>query len=101
MADEQLYTLRQLADQLGLPESTVRYYRDAFLDHIPSVGTGRRRRYPAQAAQVLRSIAKSYAEGTPRADIIASIHGRQPAAHVAVTANTEKPQRAVTVEEVS
>ena len=72
MPDEPLFTLRELADQLSLPESTVRYYRDAFLDHIPSVGTGRRRRYPPAALAVLRSIAKGYGAGLP--------DGRRPAA---------------------
>src|SRR3990172_3903362 len=66
MPDENLLTLQQLTAELGLPESTVRYYRDAFLDHIPSVGTGRRRRYPPQAVAVLRSIARSYAAGRRR-----------------------------------
>lgn len=102
MSDETLFTLRQLADQLGLPESTVRYYRDAFLDHIPSVGTGRRRRYPAQAVAVLRSIAKNYASGRPRGEIIAAIQGGPvpPAATVTVTA-ADRPQRAVSIEEVT
>ena len=98
MADEQLYTLRQLADQLSLPESTVRYYRDAFLDHIPSVGTGRRRRYPAQAVAVLRSIAKAYAAGRPRNEIIASIH--EPSTP-AVAVQSEATQRTVQVDEVT
>jgi DNA-binding transcriptional MerR regulator len=66
MSDEPLLTLRQVADELGVPESTVRYYRDAFLDHIPSVGTGRRRRYPPPAVAVLRSIAEGYAAGRSR-----------------------------------
>ena len=80
MTDETLLTLRQLAEQLSLPESTVRYYRDAFLDHIPSVGIGRRRRYPPLAADVLRVIASSYAAGQSRAEIVAAFHadGRTP-----------------------
>ena len=41
MSDEPLLTLKQVAEQLDLPESTARYYRDAFPDHIPSIGTGR------------------------------------------------------------
>ena len=101
MSDEALYTLKQLAEQLGLPESTIRYYRDAFLDHIPSVGTGRRRRYPAQAVAVLRSIATSYSEGRSRAEIIAAIHERPGTRASAVTALPEKPQRTVPLEEVS
>jgi len=80
MLDEPLFTLRELADQLALPESTVRYYRDAFLDHIPSVGTGRRRRYPPAALAVLRSIAKSYSAGLSRAEVLKRIEGVAPVA---------------------
>jgi DNA-binding transcriptional MerR regulator len=80
MPDESLFTLRELADQLSLPESTIRYYRDAFLDHIPSVGTGRRRRYPEPALAVLRTIARGYASGRTRTEILGLIEGVAPAA---------------------
>ena len=89
MPDEPLLTLRELAAQLELPESTVRYYRDAFLDFIPSVGTGRRRRYPPQAAAVLRRIAAGYAGGRSRAEIAGGLQQDAPGAaagRVAVTA---------------
>jgi DNA-binding transcriptional MerR regulator len=95
MSDETLLTLRQLAEQLQLPESTVRYYRDAFLDQIPSVGTGRRRRYPPQAAEVLRSIAKSYAAGRSRSEIVTNIHARGPRPAVAVPAAQASTSRPV------
>lgn len=102
MSDEALLTLRQLADELHLPESTVRYYRDAFLDHIPSVGTGRRRRYPPQAVAVLRSIASGYSAGTSRAAIISSINGGQDAPLPAALVAAEKTTRASqSVEEVT
>lgn len=72
MTDEappELLTLKQLAEQLGLPESTVRYYRDTYIDQIPSVGTGRRRRYPPEAAAILRTIAEGYASGSSRSQV--------------------------------
>ncbi len=96
MPDETLLTLRQLAAQLALPESTIRYYRDAFLDHIPSVGTGRRRRYPSQAVAVLRSIARSYASGQSRGDIARALeqHAPRPAT-VATAAQHSAPTRAM------
>lgn len=101
MTDESLLTLRQLAEELKLPESTVRYYRDAFLDHIPSVGTGRRRRYPPEAAAVLRSIAKSYSAGRSRPEIIAGIHAQQGTTAPTITVGAERPSRAVPLEEVT
>ncbi|MFQ6046085.1 MAG: MerR family transcriptional regulator [Gemmatimonadales bacterium] len=69
MTDAPLYTLRDIARELDLPESTVRYYRDAFAHHIHTVGSGRRRRYPAEAVATLRLIALWYGEGKGREEI--------------------------------
>jgi DNA-binding transcriptional MerR regulator len=93
MPDDPLFTLRELADQLSLPESTVRYYRDAFLDHIPSVGTGRRRRYPPAAVAVLRSIATGYGTGLSRAEILRRMDGAPTAAAAEPVAGAPKPRR--------
>ncbi len=100
MRDETLLTLRQLAQELSLPESTVRYYRDAFLDHIPSVGIGRRRRYPREAVSVLREIAWSYAAGRVKAQIVAGLHhdGAPRTGALAVSELTPHPRA---LEEVS
>jgi len=75
MPDAPLLTLKQIAESLALPESTVRYYRDAFPDRIPTVGTGRRRRYPQEAVEVLRSIAEAYASGHSRQQIATALGG--------------------------
>lgn len=69
MTDAPLYTLRDIARDLDLPESTVRYYRDAFAHHIPTVGSGRRRRYPSEAVATLRLVALWYSEGKSREEI--------------------------------
>jgi len=92
MSDEPLFTLRELADQLALPESTVRYYRDAFLDHIPAVGTGRRRRYPPAAFAVLRSIARGYSAGLSRAEVLKRIEGAAPAGEPIASAPEPAPR---------
>ena len=75
MNEEALLTVRQLAAELELPESTIRFYRDAFIEHIPSVGTGRRRRYPSSAIAILRSIADGYAYGMNRSEITTALGG--------------------------
>jgi len=100
MPDEALLTLRHMAQELGLPESTARYYRDAYLDHIPSVGTGRRRRYPREAVSVLRSIARSYAAGRSRPDIVAAL-GRSGTLPPATAAIAVSEPKARALEEVS
>lgn len=53
-----LMTMAEIARQLKIPESTCRYYRDRFIDYIPSVGEGRNRRYQPEAAEVLRTVAE-------------------------------------------
>ena len=78
MSDAPLHTIREIAQELDLPESTVRYYRDAFPEHIATVGTGRRRRYPGEAIAVLRSIADGYARGQTREEIEAQLFGGPP-----------------------
>jgi len=100
MSDTPLLTLRQIADELGLPESTVRYYRDAFLDRVPFVGTGRRRRYPPEAVAVLRSIAERYAAGQTRVQIAASIDA-SPAAGRAVAVRGGRTGHALAIDEVT
>ena len=73
MSDPPLYGLCDLARDLGIPESTVRYYRDVFSIHVPSVGLGRKRRYPEQAAKTLKFIADSFAAGYTREAIDAAL----------------------------
>ena len=58
--EKKLLTMAELAKQLQMPESTVRYYRDRFIDYIPYVGNGRHRRYRPETADVLRFIAEGF-----------------------------------------
>ncbi len=74
------YTLREVARDLDLPESTVRYYRDAFVQYIPTVGVGRRRRYPAEALDLFRIVAHGFAQNMAREDIEARIQNIVPSA---------------------
>lgn len=54
--EKSLYTLKEIAHRLKLPESTVRKYRDVFEAYIPYVGSGRERRYREEAGDVFREI---------------------------------------------
>ena len=65
----ELLTIAQIAKQLDLPESTVRYYRDRFSEYIPTTGEGRGRRYKGEAVEVFRFIADKLRAGMP-ADIL-------------------------------
>lgn len=60
---DRLYSLADIARELGLPHSTVRYYRDRFADYFPTVGEGRNRRYRPEALAVVRTIADAMHQG--------------------------------------
>src|SRR5260370_42641922 len=74
------YTLREIAREMNLPESTLRYYRDAFELFIPTVGLGRRRRYPSPAREIFQLIAEGFAQNLAREDIESRIQEVAPAA---------------------
>lgn len=71
--DGPTFTLREIAREMNLPESTIRYYRDSFALYIPAVGLGRRRRYPAAALDLFRIIAEGYSQNWTREDIEARL----------------------------
>ncbi|MEW5947658.1 MAG: MerR family transcriptional regulator [bacterium] len=52
----ELLTLKHIALLIGVPESTVRKYRDLFSAHVPGVGTGRQRLYTKEALEVFEKI---------------------------------------------
>ena len=58
--ENRLLTIAELAKQLQIPESTIRYYRDRFIEYIPYVGDGRHRRYRPETADILRFIAEGF-----------------------------------------
>lgn len=57
---KKLMTMAEVAKELDIPESTARYYRDSFIDYIPSVGEGRKKRYRPETKEVLRFIAEGF-----------------------------------------
>jgi len=89
MTDDALYTLREVAHLLDLSESTARYYRDAFAAHLPTVGTGRRRLYPASALDGFRLIAQGFADRRSRPEIEATL--------VELTGAARAPREAVAI----
>jgi DNA-binding transcriptional MerR regulator len=67
--DKSLLTIAEIAKELQIPESTVRYYRDRFINYIPYVGEGRGRRYRPETVEVLRFIAEGFNRGLTAIDI--------------------------------
>jgi DNA-binding transcriptional MerR regulator len=60
---QELLTLKEIARQIGVPESNLRYYRNRIGDFAPSVGKGRRRRYLPEAIDVFRRTTELVQEG--------------------------------------
>jgi DNA-binding transcriptional MerR regulator len=54
--EQGLMTLKEIAQKLGLPESTLRKYRDAYPQFMPYVGSGREKRYKEVAIEVFNAI---------------------------------------------
>lgn len=58
--DEELLTLKEISRRLNVPESSIRYYRDRFLEYLPARGEGRKRRYRSDALEIFRTIVQGY-----------------------------------------
>ncbi|MGE4554111.1 MAG: MerR family transcriptional regulator [Desulfovibrionaceae bacterium] len=58
---QQFISLREVGRQLGIPPSTVVYYKDRFAAYIPAQGgEGRRRRYPLEVLDIFRRIREMF-----------------------------------------
>ncbi len=63
-------SLREIGRRLGIPASTIVYYKDRFGKYIPYVsGEGKRRKYPLEAVHVFREIRKMYDNHWPAEQI--------------------------------
>jgi len=60
---EELLTLKDIARQLDVPESNLRYYRNRIGDFLPSSGKGRKRRYFPEAIEIFRRTVDNVQEG--------------------------------------
>lgn len=69
-ADEKLYTLSEISTQTGISMPTLQRYKKTYQDRLPSVGKGRKQRYPERALPVFEEIKTENAgrRGRPRKD---------------------------------
>lgn len=56
--EETLYTLTEVSEKTGISMPTLQRYKKSYQDRIPSVGKGRRQRYPESALPVFEEIKK-------------------------------------------
>ena len=55
---ETLYTLTEVSEKTGISMPTLQRYKKNYQDRIPSVGKGRRQRYPEESLPVFEEIKK-------------------------------------------
>src|SRR3954471_4724487 len=69
-ADEKLYTLSEISQKTNISMPSLQRYKKMYQDRIPSVGQGRKQRYPESALPVFDEIKTENAgkRGRPRKD---------------------------------
>jgi DNA-binding transcriptional MerR regulator len=74
--EKTLLTAKDIAVDLGIAESTLRYWRDRYETFIPHTGKGKRRRYPREAIEVFSFIADVSQTLTTSEEVITALDGR-------------------------
>ena len=92
--DKEIYTMTEIAEIIGIPPSTARYYRDKFSAYIPSEGEGKSKRYYPEALEIIKFIAESYKENRTTMEIeraLASQFGAFIDSQQLATVKTQQP----------
>lgn len=83
-----MLTIKEIADQLQMPATTLRGYRDEFDDYLPNEGEGRFRRYSDECIQLLSNIKAMKQNGLSKEEIESQLGTRT------IATTTTTPQRA-------
>ncbi|GMA65169.1 MerR family transcriptional regulator [Alicyclobacillus fastidiosus] len=81
------YTLSDIARKLNRPRTTVKEWSDLFREYLPTVGTGRTRRYEESSVDIFAAIAKMKEVSTPNEMIRRTL--QQSVQEIAVTTEVE------------
>jgi predicted DNA-binding transcriptional regulator AlpA len=81
-AEEKLFTLSEISQRTGISMPTLQRYKKTYQDRLPSVGAGRKQRYPEHALPVFAELRSENAgrRGRPRKNAAATGSGRASAA---------------------
>ena len=79
-----LWTGIGIARELGIPESTVRWYAKHFAAYLPRETVGRQQRFRAEALPVFRTIRESFQTGMSQEEVQLLLEGKvgRPAAQL-------------------
>ncbi|QDR81002.1 MerR family transcriptional regulator [Sporomusa termitida] len=72
----ELLSIKDISQELGIPQSTLRYYRDLFLDYLPAMGEGKKKRFYPEAVEVFQTIAKCMHQNKNADDIANELDSR-------------------------
>lgn len=80
--EEKLFTLSEVSQRSGISMPTLQRYKKLYQGRIPSVGSGRKQRYPQEALPVFDEIKNENVgrRGRPRKDASAPVAPRRPVA---------------------
>ncbi|WP_052507020.1 MerR family transcriptional regulator [Desulfonatronovibrio magnus] len=74
----ELLSIKEIARRLKLPESNIRYYRDQYEHFLPSVGSGRMKRFKPESLQIFQDIAQAMRQKVPRQHIEHMLSSKYP-----------------------
>ena len=72
----ELLSIKEISQELGIPQSTLRYYRDLFMDYLPAAGEGKKKRFYPEAVEVFQAIAKGMHKNKNADDIANDLNQR-------------------------
>ncbi len=89
---QELLTLKEIAQELDVPESNLRYYRNRISEFLPSAGRGRRRRYLPEAKEVFRRTVELIQEGMTLDRVYKYLASNDPHEIESLSAGTNKEE---------
>ena len=95
--NDKLYTLSEISKLTGVSMPTLQRYKKTYQERIPSVGEGRRQRYPESSLPVFNELKVENAgrRGRPRKDASAPAAERRPAARKKASGRPRAAAKAV------
>lgn len=86
VSEKQVLSVAEIARRLDVPESTVHYWKNRFAQHLPSVGSGRQKRFRPEAVEVFATIAEMLGAGHPAGEVMETLAAKYPLTPTAVAA---------------
>ncbi|MBU1247163.1 MAG: MerR family transcriptional regulator [Proteobacteria bacterium] len=100
MAEKKVLSVAEIARQLDVPESTVHYWKNRFVQHLPSVGQGRQKRFRPEAVEIFAKIAEMLGAGHPAGEVMDVLAQQYPMTPSTVVESVPTAMSAMSMEPV-